>query len=553
LTAPFRPVIDLTQAPTVNDFVFDDAFVTGILGPLGSGKSVGCVAKILRLSMLQEPDGEGWRRTRWAIIRNTYPELRSTTIKTWEEIMRPEHCGPVVQSHPINHHIRVKPNGFAWLDRDNGLYRGSPGFDMEAIFVALDRPADVRHLKSLDLTGAWINEAVELPREILDMLTGRVGRFPREEVGGATWCGIIMDTNACDDDHWWYAAAERGEGLIDLSHLEIPGLAGRKLDLRWRFYRQPPAVLEVRQAGGGFEVCEAGFEPIGVPASQVIQAAGRWWCVNQAAENLKFLRPGYYHQQIANKLLEWVNRFMQAKYIYLADGKPWVPEYDDRTMARSLVYQPALPLLGGIDCGGGTLMPAAAIGQRGSYGDWRTLAELSVFDMGIDRFSRELSALLDIKFGAQAMPKFALDPAAAQRDQVYETAVEEHLRSRGFDVTLAPTNDPVVRREALALPMTRSARMPDGQMVPGFMVDTSCHKIRAGLAGKWFRRRVQVSGAERHHEKPEKNEYSHPCEAAGYMCLTFGEHRQLTRGQTQHQPKAWQGQPRAAVDFDVFG
>lgn len=66
----------------------------------------------------------------------------------------------------------------------------------------------MKKLKSLDLTGAWINEASELPKAVLDMATGRVGRYPSKMQGGASWSGIIMDTNSPDDDHWYYALAE---------------------------------------------------------------------------------------------------------------------------------------------------------------------------------------------------------------------------------------------------------------------------------------------------------------------------------------------------------
>jgi hypothetical protein len=62
-----------------------DAFVRGIRGPLGSGKSTGCSVEILRRSQMQQPSPDGVRRTRWAVIRNSYPELKSTTIRTWQE------------------------------------------------------------------------------------------------------------------------------------------------------------------------------------------------------------------------------------------------------------------------------------------------------------------------------------------------------------------------------------------------------------------------------------------------------------------------------------
>jgi hypothetical protein len=43
------------------------------------------------------------------------------------------------------------------------------GLELEVLFLALDRPDDVKKLKSLELTGAWLNEASELEQAVLDM------------------------------------------------------------------------------------------------------------------------------------------------------------------------------------------------------------------------------------------------------------------------------------------------------------------------------------------------------------------------------------------------
>ena len=52
---------------------------------------------------------DGIKYTRFAIVRNTNPMLRTTTLKTWLELM-PEHVwGPVKYSPPITHHIKLPP------------------------------------------------------------------------------------------------------------------------------------------------------------------------------------------------------------------------------------------------------------------------------------------------------------------------------------------------------------------------------------------------------------------------------------------------------------
>lgn len=546
----YNPSISFEGSPTLQRFFMSDAFADGVLGPLGSGKSYTCCAKIMRHAMQQEPDSTGMRRTRWAVIRNTYPELRSTTINTWLEIFREEHCGPIRYSHPIEHRIRVAPHG------DPRTRNYKPGLDCQVYFLALDNPKDVNHLKSLDLTGAWVNEASEISRAAIDMLTGRVGRFPPADECPATWAGIMMDTNAPDDQSWWYEYAETGArpDALDLSHL------GVKQDFSWNFHRQPPALLECEQLGLSYFVSEPGFEPNEVAAREILTAAGRRWCINPASENLKHLRLGYYHQQVQNKSHEWLQRFMQAKYIYYVPGRPWVSEYSDSVMARPVKWDRTLALLGGIDIGGGTLNPAAVIGQRGRLGDWRVLAELSIADIGVDRFSDALGQMIGERFPGVARHDivFYLDPSAAGRDEIYEVAVLEHLRSKGFNVQLAPTNDPVARRDALALPMGRM-NVVHGKPIPGFVVDSGCTMLRAGLAGKWYRRRMQVAGVERWVERPEKNESSHVCDAASYMCSGGGEHAVITRGAQAGAGRANPGghqmtQPAVQeIDFDPFG
>jgi PBSX family phage terminase large subunit len=167
----------------------DDTFVKGIMGPIGSGKSVCCCWNLFNWAMTQHPNHNKIRRSRWAIIRNTYRELEDTTLQTW----------------------------FDWFPRDLGVFREAKmthvmsidqadGTQVQAefLFRALDRPDDIKKLLSLELSGAWINEAREVPLAILDMLQGRVARFPPMREGGPRISNIICDTNPPDEDHWWF-------------------------------------------------------------------------------------------------------------------------------------------------------------------------------------------------------------------------------------------------------------------------------------------------------------------------------------------------------------
>ena len=64
--------------PVVKTFMKDDSFFRGLRGPVGSGKSVSCCIEILRRALAQEPNAEGIRKSRWAVVRNTNPHKTRT-------------------------------------------------------------------------------------------------------------------------------------------------------------------------------------------------------------------------------------------------------------------------------------------------------------------------------------------------------------------------------------------------------------------------------------------------------------------------------------------
>ena len=76
----------LTYKPdgkVIKQFMKDNSFFRGLRGPVGSGKSVSCCIEIMRRALEQKKSEDGKRKSRWAVIRNTNPQLKTTTIKTW--------------------------------------------------------------------------------------------------------------------------------------------------------------------------------------------------------------------------------------------------------------------------------------------------------------------------------------------------------------------------------------------------------------------------------------------------------------------------------------
>jgi hypothetical protein len=495
--------LNFTTSPTVWKFLNNNAFVRGLMGPVGSGKSYACAAEIMLRAVKQKPSPrDGIRYSRFAIVRNSYPELRTTTIKTWQEIFPENIWGAMRWSPPLTHHIKLPA-------RD-----GAAGIDCEVIFLALDQPKDVRKLLSMELTGAWVNEARELPKAVVDGLTHRVGRYPTKADGGPTWRGVWMDTNPMDSDHWWHTLAEKEP---------------MKGKYAWKFFKQPGGVVEVVNE----EL------PENPEANGFVFSSGKWWQTNSKAENLKNLPSGYYEQTMLGKNLDWIRCYAQGLYTYVQEGKPILPEFDDAAMVEEVITpDPSVPIQIGLDFG---LTPAAVFGQKLPNGRWVIVNELVTFDMGLERFGHLLKSEVESKYPRYDVLIFG-DPAGQQRDQIYEVTAFDHLKTLGLNARPTASNDFKVRREAGAMPMNR---LIDGK--PGLLVDASCERVRKALSGGYHFRRVQVAGHERYKDQPFKNQHSHVGDAYMYLMLGGGEHRQLTRGKTQHFKTSV-----ASSDFDIF-
>ena len=76
---------NFTAPPTISKFLRSTHKNTFILGPIGSGKSVGCCVKIFLIALNQVPAKDGIRHTRFVVVRNTRDQLNDTTLKTWQK------------------------------------------------------------------------------------------------------------------------------------------------------------------------------------------------------------------------------------------------------------------------------------------------------------------------------------------------------------------------------------------------------------------------------------------------------------------------------------
>jgi hypothetical protein len=410
--------------------------------------------EIVRRIKEQATGPDGYRRSRFAIVRNTYRELEDTTLKTWLMWFNPDYFGKF-NYRSMTHFVEF------------GDVRA------EVMFRALDRPADVAKLLSMELTGAWTNETREIPKAIVDVLGDRVGQYPPKKHGGCTWRGVIMDTNPPDSDHWWHENAE----------IDHP--------IGWEFFRQPGAVMRVNHK----------------------------WVANPLAENIGNLDEGinYYLTRVEGKKKSYVKVYYAGEYGYVQDGKPVHQEYVDSTHCSPDIIYPVQSriITVGLDFG---LTPAAAFMQKQASGQWIIFDEITTEHLGVKRFGERL--LHPKVTGKYKGFNFVFwgDPSGSDEAQTDQSTCFQILSVVGIPAGPVMTNDATVRRESMAGPLSR---MIDGK--PGLLVSPNCRMIRKGLAGGFYYKRLQVRGDERYQNKPFKNKYSHPVEAAEYGLLGAGE------------------------------
>lgn len=449
--------------PVARSFHQSNAFIRAIKGPIGSGKSVTCAMDIM-MHALQQPVGhDGWARSRVVIVRNTFPELKSTTIKTWLDWFPEETFGKVRWDSPITQKLTIGPNR-----------------ELEAIFLACDRPDDVKKLLSLETSWVWLNEVRELPKAVLDAASGRVGRYPSARTGSGIYhpC-LIMDTNPPDDDHWYYRLAEE----------ERPD--------DWDFFAQPSGLsLEAENLDWLNQTPETIALPIGDPKRR---AQGRQ----------------YYERLISGKDPNWVKVYVKAEYGSIADGRAVFPEFNDNIHVSKDTLRPhsGLPLYLSFDFG---LTPACAVFQVSSRGQFRVLDEIIGEDLGLAQFvDTQVKPLLAMKYPGMKIISLH-DPAGTQRSQANEVTCRQILKSTGLNPSSVSTNAFTPRRESVAYFLTR---LIDGE--PAFILSPTAKRLRKALNGDYRFKRINVPGEDRYKDVPDKNMSSHIAEALGYGCIHF--------------------------------
>ncbi len=440
---PYKVMFDYSDVPTIRRFAGSNKRVRCLMGPFSSGKSSGCVMEIIKRANEQLPSPDGIKRSRWVVVRNTYSQLRDTTIKTFHDWFPPKIFGE-------------------WRVTDHSyLLTRFPNTQLEVIFRALDRPDQVSNLLSLEVTGAWFNEVREIPKTIIEAMDSRIGRYPSKRDGGASWYGIIMDTNPPDEDSYLYKMFERI----------------RPDD--WGIFKQPSGL-------------------------------------SIHAENIKNIPKNYYQNLAKGKDEMYTRIYIHGQYGYLVSGKPVFQSFKDNIHVAPHPLEPmkGIDVLAGVDFG---LQPAIILGQITPLGQLHILDELVSDGMGIRQFcENQFIPLLRKKYFGMNVMGFG-DPSGLSRSPTDESTCFDILHSPEIglsNIIEAPTNALVPRIGAVEFFLNK---MNMGE--PSFVLSPNCHFLRKAMNGAYHYDKDPKGSGEEYKPVPVKNFASHVSDALQYLCL----------------------------------
>ena len=493
--------------PTFAQLHNDPSKYLFVRGPVGSGKSSGCIWHIVLNAMAQRPQYDGVRRSRYGIIRASYPALKSTVIKSWQQWFK----------SMINITYDTPIRGEMTMPHPDGQTQ----VHMELVLIALDREEEVNKLQSLELTGCHINEAAEIQQGVHQMIKSRINRYPGMDEGGCVKPFILADYNSVDTEHWLYKLAEETRPP------------------KHSFYHQPPALLMVGHGEGD-------------PDNPIVDAGNNHYIINPEADNLghhipglpdrpptpvakwdkkykqwwvPHLDPDYYADMVFGAEPDWVNVMILNNYGQLRTGRPVFSEYQDLYHFSEKPLEPikGIPIIVGIDLG---LTPAACFTQLTPTGEMIVFDELATEDCSIQKFVEDyLKPHISNKYDKFSY-ELIIDPTAmATRSQNDAKAGEYYIKEGGLPYKAGVTNNWTKRKEAVVYFLRK---------LGGFKVGPNCPMIRKGFISeyKFEKKRTAISAGNSNplfKEKPEKNIFSHIHDALQYAALEHSEGRSARR------------------------
>ena len=447
--------INYTAPPTCAAFMKSESFGRLIAGPVGSGKTTACLFELFRRACEQHPAPDGLRYTRFAIVRQTLKQLKDTVLKD----------------------ITGWLKGIAeYKVSDNTVYIEVGDIRSEWLLIPLDNPEDQRRLLSMQLTGAWMSESIEMDLSIISPLAGRLGRYPSAAQGGCTWMGLIADTNMPSEGSPWHKFMVSPPADWDI-FIQPGGMSDDAENLEW--LTQTPDTLKL---------------PVD---DERRRAQGRT----------------YYERFIRSNSPDWCKRYVHAQFGDDPSGTAVFRDSFKRSFHVVDEVEPvaSYPLLMGLDFGRD---PCAVICQADHKGRLLVLEEIIAEDIGLEtQLQRGIRPVLMSERYLGRSIVVVGDPAGKQRSTLYEETSFDLIKRYGLRAYPAPTND--VDKRIGAVEAWLLGQRDGG---PAMVIDgTRCPTLVRALDGGY--RYGKTRGGLRK-PNPDKNEYSHIADALQYACVT---------------------------------
>lgn len=451
--------------------------IKGIRGPVGSGKSVACCLEVFLRSCGQEANAEGKRESKWLFYRRHAVDLELTTLQTWLEWFpetRMKYDSPMTGEYRCAH-----PSGDG---TEVVIY---------LVMMGLETDEDIKKLKSLELSGAWGNEATQIPWKVHSTVYERLGRYPRA-CGGKKYprLGLLMDTNSPHESNWW---KRRSEDIRDENE---------------EYFTQPPALLrEWVERGDGVKGWK--YTP------NIGQRDGVLPAENVENHNEGF---AYWLNMVRTKDEDDIRTQVLNEYGLSVAGLPIYPEWKDGWHYRpgEVRFEKGRLLVAGLDFG---RTPAAVLLQIGRDGQVRCLEEVVSEDMGIRQFCEELLIPVLVErygWGCGTRLVCFADPAGANPNEVDSVSAIEMVNACGIECWPCDVaGNSFVLRSNCVKELLRGVR--DGK--PAVVVSEKCKVLRNGFNGGYCYKKMAggVLGEERYAPGPDKSSfYTHIQDAFQY-------------------------------------
>lgn len=417
----------------------------------------------------QKPAADGFRYTRFAVVRQTLQQLKATVLKDFQQ----------------------------WLDPLGGIWRVSEStyiLEMQDVraefpFIPLEDAEDQARLLSMQLTGAWLSECIEMDIGILGPVTGRLGRYPSGPRGTPDWFGIIADTNMPTEMTPWHKM------MSEMELQQIPN---------WQIFRQP-----------------GGMDRLAENLNYLLQTDTTLALPFDHPARLERGR-SYYERAIQTYGEDhpWVKRYVHAQYgddpsgeaVFKASFRPDFHIVNEDNPRWPGVI-PGYPLLVGQDFGRN---PWSLICQPDHMGRLLVHAEVAATNIGLEKHVIEhlRPVLLTSQFIGNKVA-FVGDPAGVAKGSIAEESCFDALQRLGLAAIPAPTNDLEPRLRAVE---TLLGRQTNGG--PSLLINRArCPLLCRAMSGGYRFAKLKQGALKVAPDKNDPEGYSHVADCLQYVAL----------------------------------